>query len=149
MLAVMFLTANSATYAQKADRQRLTREQLADKQARHIAADIALNDADSKRFVETYCRCQKEIWALGPRKPRPAKGDNNALTDKQAEQNIKDRFAKSQKILDIRQKYYAEYSKFLTPKQIERVYQIERQMMNRLAKHGKEGPRGPHKPRRK
>lgn len=48
----------------------------------------------------------------------------------------------SEKILDIRQKYYKEYSKFMTQKQIQRVYEIEKNMMKRFAKRkGKNGQR--------
>ena len=50
---------------------------------------------------------------------------------------IKSRFAHSRKILDLRQKYYGIYSEFLTQKQILRVYVLEKQMMNRLARHDK------------
>ena len=56
------------------------------------------------------------------------------MTDKEAEGFIKARFDNSEKILNIRKKYYKEYSKFLTQTQIERVYKLERQMMNRMAK---------------
>ena len=59
------------------------------------------------------------------------------MTDEETEQALKDRFAHSQKILDLRQKYYGIYSEFLTQKQIRRVYELERQMMDRLSKHGK------------
>ena len=48
----------------------------------------------------------------------------------------------SEKILDIRQKYYKEYSKFMTQKQIQRVYEIEKNMMKRFAQRkGKNGQR--------
>ena len=56
------------------------------------------------------------------------------MTDAEAEKEIKARMERSQKILDLREKYYKEYSKFLTPKQIQRVYDLETQGMKRLAK---------------
>ena len=40
------------------------------------------------------------------------------MTDAEAQQIIKERFAHRQKINEIQEKYYAEYSKFLTQKQI-------------------------------
>ena len=42
----------------------------------------------------------------------------------------------SEKILNIRQKYYKKYSQFLTQQQIQRVYEIERQMRKRFAQKG-------------
>ena len=44
----------------------------------------------------------------------------------------------SEKILNIRQKYYKKYSQFLTQQQIQRVYELERQMMKRFAQKGKQ-----------
>lgn len=129
------------TTTQTTPRERLSREQLAEKQAAHIASQLAFDDKTTARFTDTYIQCQKEIWALGPRHKRV---DN--ATEEQAEQAIKQRFEKSEKLLDIRQKYYKKYSEFLTQTQIQRVYQLERQMMKRQMMHhkGPKGPRGKH-----
>jgi hypothetical protein len=70
------------------------------------------------------------------------------MTDAEAEQAIKQRMERSQKILDLREKYYGKYSQFLSPKQIERVYELERQAMQRLARHGKTSHRHQQKTRR-
>ena len=67
------------------------------------------------------------------------------MTDAEAEKVIKDQFDHSQKMLTLRQDYYNKYSKFLTAKQIQRVYELERQSMNRLAKRGR--PNGPGRPK--
>ena len=88
-------------------RQRLTREQLAEVQAKHIAKEMKMDDETSQRFIDTFCQFQRDIWALGPRPKQP----HDQMTD--------------------------EYSEFLTQKQIRRVYELERQMMGRLSKHGK------------
>ncbi len=139
---------SAAANAQSETRQRLTREQLADTQARRIAGELAFDKATTEKFVATYAKCQKEVWALGPQhKPQGGRmGKPNGKpaapqsTEEEAGKQLQERFDRSQKMLDIRQKYYKEYSKFLTQKQIERVYQIERQMMQQLAK--KRRPQG-------
>lgn len=128
MLTVAMVTFCVSTYAQKSDRQRMTREQLAEAQANFIADEMAMDDTTAEQFIKTFCQFQKEIWALGPRPKR----DSSSYSNTETEQVLKERFAHSQKILDLRKKYYVEYSKFLTQKQIERVYQLERGMMNRL-----------------
>lgn len=51
-------------------------------------------------------------------------------------QAIKERFAHSQKILNLRHKYYEEYSKFLSQQQIA---QLERKMMERLYHRSQKG----------
>lgn len=118
-------------------RQRMAREQLAETQAKHIAEALAFDEQTAAKFVETYCECQKEIWTLAPKKQR-----QRGATETEAEETIQNRFDRSQKLLDIRKKYYDEYSKFLTQKQIERVYELEKQMMKRLSDRHDRGRRG-------
>ena len=118
--------------------QRMSREQLAEKQAKHIASELAFDEATTQQFVETFCAYQQEVWALGPKhKPEPT-------NDEEAEQAIKERFERSQQILDLREKYYGEYSKFLTQSQIQQVYKLERKMGDHLKQH--RGPGKPHRP---
>ena len=131
VIAMTMFTVNSFAQAPN-KKQRLTREQLSEKQAKYIANDLALDDETTARFINTYTQCQKEIWALGS---RPRRDDNK--NEEQIGQNIKKRFEMSEKILDIRQKYYKEYSQFLTQAQIKKVYEIERQTMKRFAKKAK------------
>lgn len=133
LFLVVALTTFCGTVSAQTGKQHLTREQLAEVQAKHISKEMAMDDATSQRFIDTFCQFQQDIWALGPRPKQP----HRQMTDEETEQALKDRFAHSQKILDLRKKYYGIYSEFLTQKQIRRVYQLERQMMDRLSKHGK------------
>ena len=123
LMAVLLLVFCTMATAQN-PQQRMSREQLAEKQAKHIAHELAFDETTTQKFVETYCAYQQEVWAL-----------------------IKERFERSQQILDLREKYYEEYSKFLTQQQIQRVYELERQAMNRLEKHHRHGQKGPKAPR--
>lgn len=136
MMVITMMTVATNVCAQAPNqKQRLSREQLAEKQAQYIAHDLGLDEKTSSKFTDTYTQYQKEIWALGPR-PHHKKGEMK--TDAQTEQEIKQRFEMSEKILNIRQKYYKKYSQFLTQNQIQRVYEIERQMMKRFAQKGKQ-----------
>ena len=136
VIAIAMLLSSNNTFAQSNNQQRLSREELAEKQARHIAHDLALDDATTQKYVATYCAYQKEVWALGPRVKRH---QSENATEAEAEQANKARMEQSQKILDLREKYYKEYSKFLTQKQIERAYELEQQVMRRLVRHHRQG----------
>ena len=121
-------------------RQRMSREQMAEMQAKHISRQLALDDATSQKFIETFSAYQKELWALRPHGKE--KKNRAEMTDAEVEKAIKDQFDHSQKVLTLRQEYYQKYSKFLTAKQIQRVYELEKQSMNRLAKRGPMNQRG-------
>lgn len=124
-LLVCLAMAVSATA--QTPQQRMSREQLAETQAKYIARELAFDDILSSQFVTTYCECQKEVWALGPRSGKDC--------------SMQERFDRSQKLLDIRQKYYRLYSRFLTDRQIENVYKLERRMMHRMQSKHKENGR--------
>lgn len=137
-------------------KQRMTREQLAEAQAKYIASSLALSDEATAKYVAAYAECQKEIWALGSR----AKKKRQDMTEEETKQAIQERMEHSEKLLSIRKKYYKEYSKFMTQKQIERAYELEKNAMKRLAakrnakvkketaKKGKSGLRRPMRPAR-
>ena len=130
MVALMVIATCTVAFAQpQGKKQRMSREQLAEVQARHIAKQLAFSDDVTAKFVSVFCQQQQEIWALAPRLGRMA-----TATD---EEQIQQRFDRSEKILAIRKKYYKEYSQFLTQAQIKRVYEIERQTMKRFAKKAK------------
>ena len=137
LLLAVALTAFSGTVSAQSNKQRLTREQLAEVQAKHIAKEMAMDKATSQRFIKTFCQFQRDIWALGPR----PKQSHSQMTDEETGQALKARFAHSRKILDLRQKYYTIYSEFLTQKQIQRVYELERQMMEHLSKRNRRANR--------
>lgn len=110
--------------------QRISQHQLAEKQAKKIAEELALSSEVSAKFISAYVGYRHEVWALGPRQDKLQAG---SMTDEQVDSAIQARFDRSHKLLDIRKKYYNEYTKFLTPKQIWRVYDLEAKMMNRLS----------------
>lgn len=118
LIAIMVVASGATAMAQNSGSQRLSREELATKQAQYIAHELALDEPTTNKYVETYCQYQREIWALGPRK---------GLTTKQ-------RLDRSQKILDLRKKYYHIYSGFLSEQQIDKAYKLEKKLLDRMGK---------------
>ncbi|MDD6493652.1 MAG: hypothetical protein PUF55_03230 [Bacteroidales bacterium] len=113
------------------ERQRMTREQLAERQARYIASSIALDEETTEKYVRTFCEYQKEVWAL--RSDR--KGKRQAeMSESDIEKNINEKFDREEKMLAIRKKYYREYSKFMTQRQIQRAYELEKKATGHLVK---------------
>lgn len=134
ILALMLIFTTIGSQAQDA-KQRMSREQMAETQAKHIATDLNLTGKTYDRFVETYENYKKELWQTAPKSRK--KNCRNSETEEQAAEKMRKRFERSQKVLDIRNKYYHEFSKFLTQKQIEQMYDKERKMMKRLSERHK------------
>lgn len=130
LIAIMIVASGATAVAQNNSGQRLSREELATKQAQYIAHELALDESTANKYVETYCQYQREVWALGPRK---------GLTTEQ-------RLERSQKILDLRKKYYRIYSGFLSEQQIDKAYKLEKKLLDRMGKGN--GKRKNHRNRR-
>ncbi len=130
LIAIMIVASGATAVAQNNSGQRLSREELATKQAQYIAKELALDESTTNKYVETYCQYQRDVWALGSRK---------GLTTEQ-------RLERSQKILDLRKKYYHIYSGFLSEQQIDKAYKLEKKLLDRMGRN--KGKRNNHKNRR-
>ena len=146
MVCLFLMVSTSMVMAQQPNvknrgGKRVNMEQFVKKQAEHIAQTLAFDDKTSKKFVEAFCNCRSEMSSVLAERPH---GKKNEMTDAEIGKSIKTKFQQSRKMLDIREKYYAIYSKFLTQRQIQRVYELERQYMKHFAKrgqpHGKQAP---------
>ena len=135
-------------------RPRMTMEQLADKQAAKIVTDLGLDDKTAAKFTDVYKKYMKELddvrkeFPLYGIKGMKAKTQASIPTDEEVDKMMRDRFKQSRKMLEVREKYYDEFRKFLSPKQVQKVYdhgQMNRSMfhkeMNRRAgmKHERGG----------
>ena len=135
-------------------RPRMTMEQVADKQAAKIVTDLGLDDKTAAKFTEVYQKYMKELddvrkeFPLYGVKGMKAKAQASIPTDEEVDKMMRDRFKQSRKMLELREKYYDEFRKFLSPKQVQKVYdhgQMNRSMfhqeMNRRAgmKHERGG----------
>lgn len=118
LVAITVMMCATAAMAQANDGKRLSREELAVNQAKYIAHELALDEATTNKYVETYCAYQKEVWSLGPRK----------------DLNVEQRLERSQKVLDLRKKYLAIYRGFLTETQVDRAYRLEKKVLDRMRK---------------
>ena len=104
--------------------ERPTPEQMAGFQAAKIAAELALGDEASARFVETYKAFKAE--QLNIYKGSFKRGNPAEMTEAEVEAKIKAEFETSYKILELREKYYYEFRTFMNPKQIQKMYNLEK-----------------------
>lgn len=119
IIAIVVMASGMSAMAQANSSQRLSRKELAVKQAQYIARKLAFDKSNTDKYVETFCQYRNEVWALGPRK--------NLTTEQRLE--------RSQQILDLRKKYNTIYRGFLTEQQLDRAYKLEKRLLNRMGKN--------------
>lgn len=142
VLVVVFMGSQMTLLAQekkpaRPERRQFTKEQMQDMQCNQLIRSLALDDATAAKFTPVYKEYMEEMCATRDMKPhRAVVADKEGLkqipTDAEVEQAIKARFAQSRKMLDIREKYYNEFRKFLSPKQIQKMYNHEKRNGNKF-----------------
>lgn len=123
--------------AQNAQDQKPTPEQRSEAKAYKIANELMLSDDSTQKFVPVYKAYKLELTAVNDKYRRSKRGEEakgKPLTDKEVDVIIRNDFAKSKEILDIRTTYYEKFLKVLTPKQIKKIYDIEK-MEGDMAAH--------------
>ena len=135
MLVVAFMMGTQVVNAQadkpkgKREHKRPTMEQIIQMQSQRIVDELGLDDKTAAKFAEVYKKYMKEMDDLR-KQYMPAKSDfkkdkpsmPKSLTDADVDKMMRDRFAQARKMLDVREKYYDEFRKFLSPKQVQKVY---------------------------
>ena len=109
--------------------RRMTIEQMTEMQANKIIGELGLDDKTAAKFTDVYKKYMMELDDLRkknmPKKPdmKPEAGKVPAMpTDAEVDKMMRNRFKQSRETLDIREKYYDEFRKFLSPKQVQKVY---------------------------
>ena len=149
-LAMAFAVLGMTAHAQEKENdnaqmpQRPSKEQMVEMRVNRMANQLMLDEATTAKFATVYKKYLEEIQALRPehkggkdgKKPQGWKdgkgGQGQGMspqgapemkqkTDAEVEKALKDRWEKMRKTADIQEKYYKEFSKFLTAKQIQKV----------------------------
>lgn len=120
----------------------MTWEKMQEMQMDFIAHSLLLSDKDTEKFKKVYLEYAHEMRQLMSSMGHPnhqqvkkADGENNAWkqpSDEEVERMLKARFAQSRKMLDLHEKYYDKYRKFLSPRQIQKIYDMEMMNMGRV-----------------
>lgn len=148
MFTVCMSMGANAQNKQKKDGSRMSVEQLTELRAKRIAQALALDDATAQKFTTTFCACQKELYAANKAMKENKGKKRSEMTDAEIETIQKDRFKQSRKLLDLREKYYGEYRKFLSARQVRRVYELEKQDFKKFASHAAKNKKAPARKRK-
>ena len=115
-IIAIFMALSIAAAAQPTQRQKMVHMA-----AVRIAEQIEVPDSSKEAFISLYQTYKKEsavIMAV-----RPAEDD----TADPSEAKILCDFNKSEKLLALRREYYFKFRELLTPAQIQKMYDAERQ----------------------
>jgi len=113
-------------------------DELISMQTKDLAMWLNLKGSTEEKFIREYAAFRKEISAVA----KTAGSPRNAESEEEIEKALLNNFAVSEKILEIRKKYYYVFRKFMEPSQVMLMYHLE----NESGKRMQDGPGGPHRP---
>jgi len=121
--------------------ERMSDEQIIQMQIKDIVCWLDFDKQTEDRFIKEYSAFRKEIDAVS-KAARPSK---DLESEEEIDKALQANFEVSQKILNIRKKYYQIFSEFMKPSQIRMMYRIENEAGRRMH-GGPGGPKGPNDP---
>ena len=128
VMGTQVMNAQNQESGKRQSRKRMTVEQMVNMQAGKIVNDLGLDDKTAAKFTDVYRKYMMDMEKVRkeylPERPKvkPEAGKPYMPTDAEVDKKMRDRFKQSRKMLDIREKYYDEFRKFLSPKQVQKVY---------------------------
>ena len=151
ILAVLLMGSQMTLSAQNTDnkekKQRPTQQQMMQMQVDQMVKTLMLDDATATKFTPVYEKYLKDLreCRMMNHKPRTekaktqstdanAKKERPSMTDDEIATMLRNQFTQSRKMLDVREKYYNEFSKILSQKQILKIYQQEKMNANKFRK---------------
>ena len=155
MMGTQVINAQANKPKEKKEHKRPTMEQISEMQSRRIVDELGLDDKTAVKFTDVYKKYMKEMNDLRlknmPKKSDMKKDEPNkpkSFTDAEVDKMMRNRFTQARKMLDIREKYYNEFRKFLSAKQVQKVFDKGmdnhgrfRKEMNRRSGINKDGMR--------
>ena len=131
-VAVMAMFVAGAAIAQPQQRD-------SKKQIQRIIKALELNNQQADEFTKVYLMYKEESNAVQEKYPRMkgnfdpdsksgkrSKEEQPSLpTDEEVEKSILDGFKREKALIDVKEKYYWEFAKFMSPQQIQKIYMME------------------------
>ena len=128
VMGTQVMNAQNHEQGKRQGHKRMTLEQMVDMQAGKSVSDLGLDDKTAAKFTDVYRKYMMEMDKVRkeymPERPKvkPEGGKPHMPTDAEVDKMMRDRFKQSRKMVDIREKYYDQFRKFLSPKQVQKVY---------------------------
>lgn len=131
LLALISLfTFSSALAGKKCDKQKPTEDDFR-REASIISEKLKLSTDSAKNFEAVYVAYKNEVIAAMESLNKGDCDGRQKLTEEQIDARNRARLSHARKMLDIRENYYDKFAKVLKPSQIDRMYNIEKKLVDR------------------
>lgn len=133
LIFVSIILAGLNGRSQNISRYPYLMERIARAKLNEIQLKFKLDAATFDHFRPIYMKYEEEISGIDFRKmAKLMKVNPDSLSASDAELLINDQLESAKKIISLREKYYKEFRKVLSPQQILKLYQIEAELRKEI-----------------
>ncbi|MFI3265102.1 MAG: hypothetical protein SNG38_09180 [Rikenellaceae bacterium] len=135
--SIIIFSAVSQSFAQPKQQMRphqdgRTKADIEQFQMQLIIKQLEIEESKQEAFTEIYTQYSAEMEKLRPKRQRREDDEGEKPTDEQIEAQILESFEVAEQVPVIKRKYYQMFKRVLSPHQILRMYNIERQFTERI-----------------
>lgn len=132
-LIVCFVLILSSIEAQQLNAKQQLRQRITQMKLVKIQRELNLDETSLKTFRSIYFKYEREMETLKiNRGSNLLKIKKDSLSNEDADRLIRNDFINTRLLTDIREKYYYEFRKVLSPVQIIKIYQTEVDLQRKL-----------------
>ncbi|MDP3451325.1 MAG: hypothetical protein Q8R90_00095 [Bacteroidales bacterium] len=137
---ILLISANSSIQAQIRPGMPRVRALLMERQLSEIKKNISIDKRDIPQFDEIYRNYITEIFRLNSLYEGlvPLETNMDQYSETQIEENFIKQTDKSKRLLLIREKYFYEFKTIIKPREIMKLYSIERQILRQAQQEMRE-----------
>jgi len=132
LLFTILLTAVSAE-AQKMDRNQPMRKRIEQAKLRQIRQNLQLDEATFFQFRPLYLRYERTLANIDFRSQNKMLNVNaDSLTGRDADELLMAQWSRAKQLINVRERFYAEFRKILTAQQLVKLYQSETEIRQKV-----------------
>lgn len=130
---LLLVLLSTAVQSQNRNPNQLLRQRVEQAKLRQIRLNLQMNEATFVQFRPLYLQYERTIANLDFKSQNKLMNVNaDSLSAQEAEQLIFAQWSRAKKLINIRERYYAEFRKILTAQQLVKLYQSETQIRQKV-----------------
>ncbi len=136
LLVTLGASAQETTKRQKGER--LSPEKFIEMRAKRIVNELELSSQTAEKFTALYTQYSNALMAERDTSGFPRRQKLNELSDSEIDRLAENFFESQSDAIEVKEEYYEKFRKFLSPQQVLKIYEVERNMHDKInAEKGK------------
>ena len=129
----VIMLSNFIAKSQNQNRFPMMRERIIQVKLRELKVNLKLDQVAFDQFRPVYLRYEREVSGIDFRKmARLLRVEADSLSTEEADQIIVNQIESAKSLIALREKYYKEFRKVLSPQQIIKLYQTEAELRKKV-----------------